>query len=258
MDAESGKEGTEGLGNGKPLGAGWNRTQASYWITQQRRQDLMSIALQLPAGATPTDAITRAIELARAHVAGGQLDQAELLDAVDTSIASGFAATREALEGQAAAIADMGKGLRSIHRLLTELAGAEGIDAGPALAGEAKAPPFRDWLNSQLALAGLRPQRSAVASGQWRSVERAGEKSASVEFNLELAAVDGKPVAPELLPQASRARFEGLEAAHPFATADWQARLFFVCQPVGSEWVVHLHKSGQDGSAGAAIGQARA
>ncbi|MGC4077718.1 MAG: hypothetical protein QM702_11955 [Rubrivivax sp.] len=52
-------------------------------------------------------------------------------------------------------------------------------------------------------------------------------------------------------------RFDLLEAAHPFANAEWSALLYLVCQPVGNGWVVHAHRMGPDGTVGEAIGQAK-
>lgn len=245
------------------IGPGWERQQISFWITPQRREDLMALAQGLPAGATPSDVIAAAIVAARAQLDASQSNPAELADSIDSAIANGLSETRKAVEGQNQALNEMGKGLRSIHALLAALAGEDGLqEAGgqAALGPGGVAPPqgFRQWLEASLAAAGGRPQRSAVARATWSAVGRISDRLVAVDFMASLAAIDGKPVAPALAISSTAVRFDVLEANHPFATVDWAAQLYFVCQPVGSGWVIHAHLAGPDGSAGAAIGQAKA
>ena len=239
------------------LGAGWQRDQVSFWLTTQRRHDLMAIANQLPAGCTPSDAIARAIDLARIHLASGSLDPAELMDAVDTALARGLSETRDSIDTQTLAIADLSQGMKSIHRLLSAL--ADGEDVGPALAGGAprKPPLFRDWLDNEAAKAGGRPTRSAVASGCWHSVERISDRMVAVDFEATLVALDGKRLETTEPAEPSIVRFDLLDSSHPFATADWTSKLFFVCQPMTNGWMVHLHQAAADGSAGKAISKAQ-
>ena len=52
------------------FGPGWERKQITFWMSQQRRQDLMTIARGLPKPATPSDALASAIDLARAPISG--------------------------------------------------------------------------------------------------------------------------------------------------------------------------------------------
>lgn len=240
------------------LGPGWQRDQVSFWLTPQRRHDLMAIASQLPAGCTPSDALARAIEMARIHLASGSLDPAEVMDAVDTALAQGLSETRDSIDTQTLAIADLSQGMKSIHRLLTAL--ADGEDLGPSLTppGASKPALFRDWLDAESAKAGGRPTRSAVATGRWHSIERTTDRMVAVAFEATLATLDGKQVEPHREAEPAIARFELLELTHPFATADWTARLFFVCQPVANGWIVHLHQAAADGSAGHAVGRAQA
>ena len=239
------------------LGPGWQRDQVSFWLTPQRRHDLMAIACQLPAGCTPSDALARAIELARTHLATGSLDPAEVMDAVDTALAQGLSETRDSIDTQTLAIADLSQGLKSIHRLLSAL--ADGEDAPSSLSSSMPRKPlhFRDWLDAEVAKAGGRPSRSAVATGCWRSVERVSERLIAVDFEATLIALDGNRLDTTGTASPSIARFDLLEPSHPFATADWTTRLFFVCQPSGSGWGIHAHRANPDGSAGAAIGQAK-
>lgn len=245
------------------MGPGWDRKQVSFWITPQRRQDLLALAQGLPAGATPSDVIAAAIATARAQLDASQSNPAELADSIDSAIADGMLNTRRAVEGQSQAIHEMGKGLRSIHALLAALAGEEGLQesggqAEPGGGGIAAPQGFRQWLEASLIAAGGRPQRSAVARATWSAVGRISDRLVAVDFMASLAAIDGKPVAPALATASTAVRFDLLEANHPFATVDWAAQLYFVCQPVGSGWVIHAHRAGPDGAAGAAIGRAKA
>lgn len=264
-DQEKSKEGRSEFSAGLPstalaskLGPGWQRDQVSFWLTAQRRHDLVAIANQLPSGCTPSDALARAIDLARIHLASGSLDPAELMDAVDTSLARGLSETRDSIDTQTLAIADLSQGMKSIHRLLSAL--ADGEDLGPALSGAGlnKPPLFRDWLDNESAKAGGRPTRSAVATGCWHSVERVSERLVAVDFEATLVALDGKRLETTEPSEPSIARFDLLDPSHPFATADWTSKLFFVCQPMANGWMVHLHQAASDGSAGKAIGRSQA
>ena len=150
-------------------GAAWERQQISFWLTPQRRRDLLTLAQGLPAGATPSDAIASAITAARSHLQAGRPDSADFADAIDSAVANGLSETRKAVASHGQAIAEMEKGLRSIHALLAALAGeeglreADGMDALDAPALPATTQTFRQWLEASLARAGGRPKRSAVA-----------------------------------------------------------------------------------------------
>jgi hypothetical protein len=147
--------------------------------------------------------------------------------------------------------------MRKVHSLLAALADEEGFDGAGFGGDQAKPLSMRAWLDGQIIKAGAKPQRSAVALGCWHAIGRTSDRMVSVDFSLSLAAIDGKPVTTAKAAEPSVARFELIESGHPFATADWSSRLFFVCQPVGNEWVIHLHRAGQDGSAGEAIGKVK-
>lgn len=245
------------------MGPGWDRQQVSFWITPQRRQDLLALAQGLPTGATPSDVIASAIAVARAQMHADPSGRADLADAIGAAIGGAMAETRSAVQAQGHAIGEMGKGLRSIHALLAALAGEEGLQEADGVGalvghGHAAAPQaFRQWLEAGLASAGGRPQRSAVAKASWHAVSRVSDRLVAVDFSASLAVIDGKPVAPALAASSTTVRFDLLEASHPFATADWGAQLYFVCQPVGNGWVVHAHISSPDGTPGAPLGQAK-
>ena len=239
------------------LGPGWNRNQVSFWLNPSRREDLMEIALKLQGDPTPSDAIARAIQIARDHLESDGIDPADLMDTIDAAVASGYANARDAIDEQASAILGLSRDMRKVHSLLAALADEEGFDCAGFGGDQAKPLSIRAWLDGQVIKAGAKPQRSAVALGWWHAIERASDRMVSVDFSLSLAAIDGKPVPTAQAAESTIARFELIESSHPFATADWSTRLFFVCQPVGNEWVIHLHRAGQDGAAGAAIGQAK-
>lgn len=244
----------------KKLGPGWDRNQVSFWLNPSRRQDLMEIATRLQGEPTPSDALARAIQIAHDHLESDndKIDPSDLIDAIDTALVSGFASAKDAIDEQASAIMDLNRDMRKVHSLLAALANEEGFDGAGIGGDQARPPSMRAWLEGQIIKAGSKPQRSAVALGWWHAIERASDRMVSVDFNLSLAAIDGKPVPITQAAEATIVRFELIESSHPFATADWSTRLFFVCQAVGNEWVIHLHRAGQDGAAGAAIGQINA
>ena len=78
-------------------GAGWERQQITFWLTPQRRRDLLTLAQGLPAGATPSDAIASAITAARSHLQAGRPDSADFADAIDSKVSPGFARISMAL-----------------------------------------------------------------------------------------------------------------------------------------------------------------
>jgi hypothetical protein len=244
-------------------GPGWERKQITFWISRQRRQDLMAIALGLPKPATPSDALAFAIDIACARQSTGQLDPAELRDTIDAAVTQGLNDATQAIGTQAQAIEQMDQRLRSIHQFIAKLAaetGAEGVEnpaeeVGPLPASAALR--FRAWLDRSIAKAGVKPNRSAVVRASWHSVSRISDRFMSVDFNASLVAIDGKATSSALAAQSSTVRFDQLEAPHPFAAADWSALLYLVCQPVGNGWVVQAYRPGPKGAAGVSIGQAR-
>ncbi len=174
-------------------GPGWDRNQVSFWLNPSRRQDLMDIALKLQGVPTPSDAIARAIQIARDHLAADEFDPADLLDTIDAAVASGYANARDAIDEQASAILGLSRDIRKVHSLLAALADEEGFDGAGFGADQSKPPSMRVWLEGQVIKAGAKPQRSAVALGWWHAIERASDRMVSVDFSLSLAAIDTTP-----------------------------------------------------------------
>lgn len=162
-------------------GPGWNRQQITFWLSPRRRKNLMAIAKDLPPGASPSDALASAIDLALGgRMAAEQFNSDELVDSIDSAVACGFADARKTMESQGRAIEEMAASLRSIHALIAAVAGedvatTECLGAAPARPLPPGALRFRDWLEASLARAGSQPQRSAVARASWRGVERDSE-----------------------------------------------------------------------------------
>jgi hypothetical protein len=245
------------------FGPGWERKQITFWISQQRRKDLMAIALGLPKPVTPSDALAFAIDLARTHQSTGQLDPAGLMDTIDAAVTQGLNDATEAICTQAQAIQQMDQRLRSIHQFIAKLAAETGADGVENPAEEVERLPasaalrFRAWLDRSIAKAGVKPNRSAVVRASWHSVSRISDRFMAVDFNASLAAIDGKAISAALAAQSSTVRFDMLETAHPFAAADWSALIYLVCQLVGNGWVVQAYRTGSDGATSKSIGQAR-
>ena len=243
-------------------GPGWGRKQITFWLTPARKAGLMDIANGM-AGATPSDALARAIDIARERLRAGGADPSEIIDAVesvDARIADAIAEARDHFDTQQKAIAGLATDLRAFNRHLAELAGGDGADSGeiePAtgVATYTEPPSFQQWMSASLRKAGARPKRSAVARASWEKVGRASAGFVAIDFRLSLATIDGQPVALALASQSSVARFGLQPETDPMSRPQWGEQMYFVCQPAGAGWVVHAHRAGADGSAGSAIGR---
>ncbi len=105
----------------KPVGKGWSRDQVTVKLTPRRKSLLCDIALGMPNGTTPSDAIERALEDAWAanHELAGLASRIESLE--DTVQAANEERRREAIENMEA-LAALTANLSMLLKLIQEMA----------------------------------------------------------------------------------------------------------------------------------------
>lgn len=236
----------------KTLGQGWDKNQVAFRLGKQRLVDLMAIASSLPDGATPTDAISRAIELARISQVYDCADAVEAAQSVDLTLATGLGEIKEAQERQGEAIWRLESALGQIQSLLIAAAAA-GRNDGEEEEGDAApaAPiPFASWLSAAIKDAGLLAMRSAIATGCLHSISLVSDRLARLDFQVELAAVDGKKLAGLA---TATARLDLVDLDSPLLRTPWGEPLYFVAQPLSGGWNLHVQRNG-DGKAIQSIG----
>lgn len=224
----------------KKLGKGWDRHQVTFRLSSDRMIELMAIASAMPEGATPTDAICRAIELARSSTLFDCSDAVDAVHSVDASLAANFAELLEAQNWQGKAIAYLQSDLSKIKNLLSAAAMAGDPDEMGFQVQQAQPEPFSAWLCAAIAKSGYSATRSAIASGSLQSISLVSEKLARIELFAELAAIDSKK-APASTP--SRSMLELVELSNPLLRTPLGDPLFFVAQPKAGGWTLHIHRA---------------
>lgn len=235
----------------------WERSQITFWFNEKRRGDLKAIAAGLPEDATPSDALARAIELARAYQASEGMSAIERLDELDASLDIKLDGVRDCIDLQSQKIQRLEQGLRSIHELISAVSEASDPDNGiDSDSDSGAAIDFKTWLDSTVARNGGKPERSAIAVAAWRQSAWVTEKLVSLDFMVHVATIDSKAVA-KSSNEPSLARLGLVDATSALGQTHSSKPIFFVCQPVENGWVLHAHAGNDDGRAGELIGKIR-
>lgn len=238
------------------LGPGWDRAQLSLRLTPERRAELLALCSGLGPTPTPTDAIDRALEIAKQ--AKWELGrEAVSADDIEAAIEARMPALREALDRQGRDIEQVVKSLRGLHQLMSSIALAPDSDGFAPMDDTPQGPlAFRSWLEATIAKAGAKAHRSAVARSTWQRLTRPTIRMSSLDLMAELVAVDGALVAKaDAYPEISR--IDLIDAAHPICAVELPRPMFLVCQALPNGWIAHAHHATADGQPGEAIGSHR-
>lgn len=238
------------------LGPGWDRAQMSLRLTPERRAELLALCSELGPTPTPTDAIDRALEIAKqAKLEIGR--EAVSADDIDAALEARMPALREAIDRQGRDIEQVVKSLRGLHQLMSAIA-QEAVSDGfePTSAPAAAPQSFRSWLEDAILKSGAKAQRSAVARSTWQRLARPAARMSSLDLMAELVAVDGALVATAgAYPEMSR--IDLIDATHPICAVELPRPIFLVCQALPNGWIAHAHFATADGQPGEAIGSHR-
>ena len=235
----------------------WERPQITFWLNAQRRGDLKAIATSLPECATPSDALARAIDLARAYQASEGMNAIERVDELDSALDIKLDGVRDCIDLQSQKIQRLEQSLRSIHQLISAVSeGSEQDNGSLSDGGSDTATDFKTWLDSSVAMNGGRPERSAIAVAAWRQSTWVTEKLVSLDFMVHVATIDSKAVGRNAN-EPHLARLGLVDSASALGQTHSNNPIFFVCQPVENGWVLHAHAANSDGRAGELIGKIR-
>lgn len=231
MSAEAGVAGGAG-----PERAGWSRGELTLRMSKRRSQLLRRIAARMPAGATPTDAIDEALELAlrEAGQGAGAAEAADDIRELRGSLEREAAERRDESARIAEALSAHAEAVEGLRRLISRVAdGGEGAEA------EAPRPrPLREWLAAELARGGGLGCRELTIAAAWRSAARMDESKARAVFDARLISVDGVQKA-RPSPRAPLAL--DLDAASPLVAALRLREMELACAAAGRGWTVRAY-----------------
>lgn len=230
---------------------GWERECVNLRLTKGRRNSLVALAGDLPAGYTPTDAVDQAIAMALASRRTRGFETGQRFNDVDAALASLASDRRHDAAAHGNLLADVAKDLADLRALISAVATLPGQEDGSF---DGDVPSLRDWLEKE---ACDFDKRSMLVKAQWRTKSRINDQLVSLELLLERLAVagqtqNGKPGYPGL------ARIEGMDATNPITRIDLMSAFYLACQGADKGgWQVSAHQINLDRSIGAMIGSMR-
>lgn len=221
---------------------GWDRVNFNVRLTKRRREQLKSLAADLPLTATPVDVVDRAIALAlqarAGHVAGERLYDLE--DLIEQHAMKSLFEFDKMGEGLGA----VKKSMDDLRALISAVAGTE---ERPHAGGDRAAPlAFGPWMDRELAARKLQRPREAVVRAAWRATAMKSQRVVYMDFDATLISVDGKPARVAAAGLAG-VRFEA-DLSSDLAAAWRHGPLALRCVALTSGWKLHAHQAGQDGS----------
>lgn len=237
------------------LGKGWDRPQLSLRLTPERKVELLALCKELGPEPTPTDAIDRALSLAR-HAKWTDIES-DSGASLESTLESKFNGFQAALDRQARHTEQLTASMRGLHKLISSIAESPDSDGLPLVDIPSHGPmSFRAWLDGTLQVAGLKARRVAIVHSTWQRKVNAMPRMATLDLTAELIAVDGAMVARgPAYPEACR--LDLIDTAHPICAVELPCPMFLVCQVLENGWMAHAHRVTADGKPGEAIGSHR-
>ncbi|KND59866.1 hypothetical protein BVER_04547 [Candidatus Burkholderia verschuerenii] len=244
----------------------WGREQISVWLSARRKAQLREVAAQLPSGATPADALDRALDLATMPILAPRPDAGEDFNSFEetSDIARLEAKLLAAIELNHEKTALISQ--RMEQRLDAVSLRVQRIDSRMSAALDSEfdghaTPDFSvsgvqaigEWLRGQQQATGVAVKKSALVRASWRAKTRVVDGILALDFHCKLAAIDGvrlsQPIAPTL------ARVQISDSDGPLSQVDSIGDVVFVCEALGGcGWKITFHPIGSDGKAARSIG----
>lgn len=226
---------------------GWDRVNFNVRLTKARRQQLKTLAASLADGATPVDALDRALALAL-QPKTGQVDDQRMDDLEDLIAAHDMKTEFE--------FGQIGEGLGRVNKALGDLRAListfseQEDDARPV--PDSQAPlPFRAWIAREMAARHIKGTREAMVRLSWRSMAAPNARIADIDFDATLISVDGKPA------RVAAAGLVGVrfsvDPKSEFAGCWRRGPMALRCQARAEGWKIDVHSLRDDGGAGELI-----
>lgn len=256
--------------NDRPVSR-WSQTQLSLWLSRRRLDKLRRIAATLPPGATPLDAIDRALDLATSPIfaprPGALADEAESAQAaeqiapMEARLAAIATTSERVLSAKLDRLAVAVDHVRELALASNSTTLAAGLSDFEGQTDEsASGGPSEDigqWLRIRLAVAGATPKAVAVVGATVRSASRSSGPSSATRFDAILSEVDGRAIRDALPP--GPIVVSDIEANRALSRLDRGQAVCFLCRPSSDvHWAVVAHMVDQAGETGDAIASFRA
>jgi hypothetical protein len=242
---------------------GWDRDRVSIRLSAKRAAALRSLVADAPR-ATPTDAIDKAIELAReaARSPRGEPTDVESagLEELERRLAGVFGSQFDEL---ASVLSELRAKLDELRAAFVAALDSDGPHGSPAQPGRSADATMNEtsidltaWLASSSLAKGLSLETSAVVRGRVVGARAIGDRGVVLDLSGELVAVDGAKAgsgdrgAPPLR--------LGPVAANSAAALVVGAEICLWCQRAGAEWQVKIHRVESDGRIGELVATHRA
>ncbi|MCQ0030984.1 hypothetical protein [Burkholderia glumae] len=248
----------------------WSQAQLSLWLSRRRRDRLRRIAASLPPGATPLDAIDRALDLATAPIfaprPGVLADEAESAHAAEQLAAmearlAAIAATLEqvlsAKLDRLAVAVDHVRELALASSSATLMAGSSDFEnQTDESAVDEAGEDIAQWLRIRLAVAGATAKDVAVVGATVRLASRSSGSLSAPRFDAILSQVDGRAIRDGLPP--GPIIVSDAEANRTLSQLDHGQSICFLCRPSGGgHWAIDAHMVDLAGRTGDAVASFR-
>lgn len=232
--------------------AAWERKQVNLRLSRARKAALRKVASDLPAKATPADAIDRAIESCLAARAALEVDAAERLANMEDAIERHAMERRFEADRHEAAVAAIAHKVETLQVALTSaLAFAQSEGDLPE---SADSMPMRERLARQTRSVGA--GEALAVRALWQAKTRGSAGRVSLDFTVALLS-PGAPGRPPSPGRQSLVRLHLVDAHGAFAKADAVGPILLSCRRAGHGWDLAAHAINADGAVGSAIGSHR-
>lgn len=228
-----------------PPHPGWARPSLHLRLSKERLANLLALAVGLPDGCAPSDAVDRAIEVALASRKSESTPTEARFDDLDDAIdrfarqSAIDARKHEEIAREAA------RNVKELRDLISAVAGSASFDENDI---SEPIPDLRAWLDAESTNI---PKCSLLAKAQWHNMTRIDFQHVSVELLVEVVALAELGQARQAVPgRPSLIRVPRIRAAHTLVRADLFPSLYLVCSRGDRGWQVATHEINPRGGIG--------
>ncbi|MDP9154665.1 MAG: hypothetical protein M3O74_10485 [Pseudomonadota bacterium] len=227
---------------------------------------MREVAAQMSPGATPADALDRALDLATMPIFAPRPDAGEDVEPVDDVSAIArleaklLAAVALSQEKTALISERMEQrldavGLR-VKRIDSRMSAALGSDFDDRATPDfyiSGVPAIGEWLRGQQHATGVTVKESALVRATWQAKTRVADGILALDFHCQLVAIEGvrlsQPTAPTL------ARVQISDSHSDLSKVDSVGEIVFVCDALsGGGWNIVVYPISPNGKTSASIG----
>lgn len=229
---------------------GWTKPSLHLRLSKERLANLLALAVALPEGCAPADAVDKAIEMALATLACASQPSEARFDDIDDAIAQLASQAIVEARRQHELAREVARDVKELRDLISAAAAAEYVDGNDIIH---TIPTMRSWLDAE---AGGEAQVSLLIKARGQGVGRRRDGVSDQVFEVEILANASSAIPPGTRTPTLVKLEHGL-GQNLLNRVDPPDALYWACKKVGGGWHLDARLIEPGGGIGPSLGSQR-